>query len=114
MALDVEDAMGAGERSLWEQNELSNSLTGRGDQLLNQSLFFGIDHARGAIAEWKEGFNTARCHSSLGHQTPADFAGALTATASDASLDKGFASPPVAQPEPYGVAETAEAPIVAG
>ena len=28
MALDVEDAMGAGERSLWEQNELSNSLTG--------------------------------------------------------------------------------------
>jgi len=37
-------------------------------------------------------YNTERPHSSLGYQTPAAFAGTLTATASDASLDKGFAS----------------------
>lgn len=26
------------------------------------SLFFGLDHARSAIAEWQEDFNTARPH----------------------------------------------------
>jgi putative transposase len=56
------------------------------DELLNESLFFGIDHARCAIAEWRDDFNNARPHSSLGYQTPAAFAEALTATGSDASL----------------------------
>lgn len=70
-------------------------------------------HARSAIAEWRQDFNTARPHSSLGYQTPAALAGTLTATGSDASLDRGFASPPVAQPAPYGVTETAEALFVA-
>ncbi|WP_425418535.1 integrase core domain-containing protein [Oricola indica] len=41
-------------------------------QFLNESLFFGIDLARSAIAEWREGFNTARPRSSLGYQTPAE------------------------------------------
>ena len=66
------------------------------DEPLNESLFFGIDYARSAIAEWRQDFITARPHSSLGYQTPAAFAGTLFATASDASLEKGFASPPVA------------------
>jgi putative transposase len=78
------------------------------------TMFFSIDHARSAIAEWREDFNTARPHSSLGYQTPAAFAEILTATGSDASLDMGFASPPVARPAPYGVTETAEALIAAG
>ncbi|NDV89576.1 transposase, partial [Aurantimonas aggregata] len=84
------------------------------DELLNESLFFGLDHARSAIAEWRQDFNTARPHSSLGHQTPAAFAGTLTATGSDASLDEGSAPPPVAHPAPYGVTEIAEALIAAG
>jgi transposase InsO family protein len=97
------------------QNGYVESFNGRmRDELLNESLFFGIDHARSAIAEWREDFNTARPHSSLGYQTPAAFAGTLTATGSDASLDRGFASLPVAQPAPYGVTETAEALIAAG
>ncbi|NDV89463.1 IS3 family transposase, partial [Aurantimonas aggregata] len=57
---------------------------------------------------------TARPHSSLGYQTPAAFAGTLTATGSDASLDEGSAPPPVAHPAPYGVTEIAEALIAAG
>ena len=84
------------------------------DELLNESLFFGLDHARSAIAEWRQAFNTVRPHSSLGYQTPAAFAGTLTATGSDASLVKGSAPPPVAHPAPYGVAETAQALIAAG
>ncbi|GLS37256.1 hypothetical protein GCM10010869_28490 [Mesorhizobium tianshanense] len=84
------------------------------DELLNESLFFGLDRARSAIAEGRQDFNTARQHSSLGYQTPAVFAGTLTATGSGAALNDGFASPPVAQPAPYGVTETAEALIAAG
>ena len=57
------------------------------DELLNESLFFGIDHARRAIAEWREDFNTAKPHPSLGYQTPAAFAGTFGAAGYDASLD---------------------------
>ena len=97
------------------QNGYVESFNGRmRDELLNESLFFGLDHARSAIAEWRQDFNTARPHSSLGYQSPAAFAGTLTATGSDASLDKGFASPPVAQPAPNGVTETVETLIAAG
>lgn len=84
------------------------------DELLNESLFFGLDHARSAIAEWVADYNTARPHSSLGYQTPAAFAEVLTATGSDATLNGGFASPPVAQPASYGITETAEALIATG
>lgn len=97
------------------QNGYVESFNGRmRDELLNESLFFGLDHARSAIAEWRHDFNTARPHSSLGYQTPAAFAEALTATGSDASLVMGCASQPVAQPAPYGVTETAKALIAAG
>jgi len=57
------------------QNGYIESFNGRmRDELLNESLFFGLDHARSAIAEWRQDFNTARPHSSLGYQTPAAFA----------------------------------------
>lgn len=79
------------------------------DELLNESLFFGLDYARSAIAEWRQDFNTARPHSLLAYQTQAAFAGTLAATGADASLDKGFASPPVAQPAPYDATHTGEA-----
>ena len=60
------------------QNGYVESFNGRmRDELLNESLFFGLDHARSAIAEWRQDFNTARPHSSLGYQTPAAFAGTL-------------------------------------
>lgn len=53
-------------------------------------------------------------HRELGYQTPAAFAEILTATGSDAALDVGFASPPVAQPAPDGVTEMAKALNAAG
>ncbi len=97
------------------QNGYVESFNGRmRDELLNESLFFGLDHARSAIAEWREDFNTARPHSSLGYQTPAAFAATLPATGYDAALIDSFASPPVAQPAPYGVTETAQALVAAG
>lgn len=86
------------------QNGYVESFNGRmRDELLNESLSFGLDHARSAIAEWRQDFNTARPHSSLGYQTPAAFAGILAAAGS-----------PVAQTAPYGITETAQALIAAG
>ena len=83
------------------QNGYVESFNGRmRDELFNESLFFGLDHARSAIAEWRQDYNTARPHSSLGYQTPVAFAGTLTATAYDASLDKGFALHRLLNPRP--------------
>ncbi len=97
------------------QNGYVESFNGRmRDELLNESLFFGLDHARSAIAEWAEDFNTARPHSSLGYQTPAAYAKVITATGSDAALIDGSAPPPVAQPTPNGVTETVEALVATG
>ena len=97
------------------QNGFCESFNGRmRDELLNESLFFGLDHARSAIAEWVADFNTARPHSSLGYQTPAAYAEVLTATGSSAAQDEGSAPAPVAHPAPNGVTETVEALIGAG
>jgi transposase InsO family protein len=53
------------------QNGYVESFNGRmRDELLNESLFFGLDHARSAVTEWREDSNTARPHSSLGYQDP--------------------------------------------
>lgn len=97
------------------QNGFVESFNGRmRDELLNESLFFGLDHARSLIAAWAEDYNTARPHSSLGYQTPAAFAEVITATGSGAPLLDASAPPPVAQTTPKGVAETGEALTAAG
>lgn len=49
------------------------------DELLNETLFFGLDHARGAVAAWVADYNAARPHSALGYQTPAAYAAQLAA-----------------------------------
>ena len=41
------------------------------DELLNETLFVGLDHARQLIGSWAYDYNTARPHSSLGYQTHA-------------------------------------------
>jgi hypothetical protein len=73
------------------------------DELLNESLFFGLDHPRSAIAEWADDYSHFRPHSSLGYQTPADYAGSIAATGSNAAQDESFAFPPVAHTAPLGV-----------
>jgi transposase InsO family protein len=97
------------------QNGYVESFNGRmRDELLNESLFFGLDHARSAIAEWAEDYNHFRPHSSLGYQTPADYAGTIAATGSNSAQDESFAFPPVAHTAPFGVFKAAEALTAAG
>ena len=76
------------------QNGYVESFNGRmRDELLNETLFLGLDHARCAIADWIEDYNAERPHSSLGYATPAAYA---------AELEKQRAglNPPVASPAP--------------
>lgn len=72
------------------------------DELLNESLFFGIDHGRNAIAEWVQDYNTERPHSSLGYQTPAAYAAELTASIDRLRNPDQLRRPVVASPAPAG------------
>ncbi len=87
------------------QNGFVESFNGRmRDELLNETLFHGLAHARAVIAEWVDDYNTERPHSALGYETPAAFANELTtATDRHAALHEGFAQRPVAPPAPNGV-----------
>jgi putative transposase len=68
------------------QNAFSESFNGRmRDELLNESLFFGLGHARTEIAAWVADYNTERPHSALGYQTPMAFAATLVSTATAAT-----------------------------
>ena len=97
------------------QNGYIESFNGRmRDELLNESLFFGLDHARQLIASWVEDYNTARPHSSLGYQTPKAFSHALqTARDHHAAQRTGSAHWPLAPVAPHGVSP-AEALSAAG
>jgi transposase InsO family protein len=96
------------------QNGFVESFNGRmRDELLNETLFLGLDHARKAIAAWVADYNTQRPHSSLAYKTPAAYAAHLTATGLRAALLEGSALRPVAQPAPKGVSKP-EALIATG
>ena len=90
------------------QNGFVESFNGRmRDELLNETLFHGLDHARALIREWAEDYNSCRPHSSIGYQTPAAYAETIFATGS------GMPDP-VASNTPHGVTTTAAALIRAG
>ncbi len=57
------------------QNAFIESFNGRlRDELLNETLFISLAHARSALAAWKDDYNTVRPHSGLGNLSPADYA----------------------------------------
>jgi putative transposase len=64
------------------------------DELLNESLFFGLEHARQKVAA----YNTRRPHSSIGYLTPEAFAASLPAPGRPAAQDDSCAVRPVAHP----------------
>ncbi|WP_205511739.1 IS3 family transposase [Rhodopseudomonas sp. BR0M22] len=63
------------------QNGFVESFNGRmRDELLNETLFYDLDHARAAVARWIGAYNRTRPHSALGYMTPAAYAASITAT----------------------------------
>ena len=83
-----------------QQNAFVESFNGRlRDELLNETLFGSLAHARVALAEWRLDYNTVRPHSSLGNLSPADYAKlSIPVSQRDGSLRAigGFAPRPVA------------------
>lgn len=57
------------------QNAFAESFNGRlRDELLNQTLFRSIRHAREVLTAWRADYNRERPHSSLGWLTPTEYA----------------------------------------
>jgi putative transposase len=86
------------------QNAFVESFNGRmRDELLNETLFTSLDHAREKIAAWAWDYNTQRPHSSLGYATPAAFAAELKKQgAASLRIAGGYATQPLASPTHMG------------
>ena len=93
-----------------QQNAFIESFNGRlRDELLNETLFSSLAHAREALSLWQDDYNTIRPHSSLGNLTPAAYADrSAPATQRDGTLRYagGSAPRPVASPSQLGSNQT--------
>jgi hypothetical protein len=57
------------------QNAFIESFNGRlRDELLNETLFVSLTHARAALADWKDDYNQIRPHNAIGNLAPAVYA----------------------------------------
>jgi putative transposase len=64
-----------------QQNGFIESFNGRlRDELLNETLFRSLPHARAVLEAWRRDYNEERPHSKLGWMTPRDFARTITET----------------------------------
>jgi transposase InsO family protein len=79
------------------QNGYVESFNGRmRDELLNETLFLSLAHARVEIAAWVDDYNRERPHSSLGYETPAAFAAKLDKQWPASLCPAGSATQPIA------------------
>ena len=61
-----------------QQNGYHEGFNGRlRDELLNETLFRSLGHARAVLEAWRRDYNEQRPHSRLGWLTPRAFADAL-------------------------------------
>ena len=83
---------------------LHRELQGRlRDELLNETLFRSLPHARVALEAWRRDYNEERPHSKLGWMTPRGYASALSGEGGrDAALRWGSAPRPLATQETEG------------
>ena len=62
------------------QNGFIESFNGRlRDELLNETLFPSLSHARAILQAWRNDYNLNRPHSRLGWLTPTEYADTLNA-----------------------------------
>jgi transposase InsO family protein len=77
--------------SPWENAYIESFHDKLRDECLNREIFGSLWEARVVIEQWRLYYNAARPHSSLGYQTPSEFAGRAIGSA---GLRSGFALPP--------------------
>ena len=81
------------------QNGICEAFNGRmRDELLNETIFYDLGHARDTLARWSMGYNQKRPHSALGYLTPAAFARTFTATVDRLRNPDQLRRSPVAPP----------------
>jgi putative transposase len=86
-----------------QQNGLNESFNGRlRDELLNETLFRSLPHARAVLETWRRDYNQARPHSKLGWLTPEAFSALCGHTAGGAALREGSAPPALATHQQQG------------
>src|ERR1700720_3844808 len=87
-----------------QQNGFIESFNGRlRDELLNETLFRSLPHARAVLEVWRRDYNEQRPHSKLGWMTPRGYASALSGDPGrDAALRSGSAPRPLATHETEG------------
>ena len=79
------------------QNGSVESFNGRmHDELLNETLFLSLAHARVEIAAWMEGYDRERPRSALGYETPVAFAAKLDKQWCASLRPAGSAAQPIA------------------
>ena len=73
-----------------QQNGYNESFNGRlRDELLNETLFRSLPHARAVLEAWRRDYNEQRPHSKLGWLTPRDYARAICGDAGDRAAQPG-------------------------
>jgi putative transposase len=92
------------------QNAFIESFNGRlRDELLNETLFRSLPHARAVLEAWRRDYNAERPHSRLGWLTPLAYAACLQTPSSQPDktlpLSGGSASCPVASTAETGFTE---------
>ena len=87
-----------------QQNGFIESFNGRlRDELLNETLFRSLPHARVVLEVWRHDYNNERPHSKLGWMTPRGYASALSGeVGQDAALRWGSAPRPLATHQTEG------------
>ncbi|RAK61926.1 IS3 family transposase [Phenylobacterium kunshanense] len=87
-----------------QQNGFNESFNGRlRDELLNETLFRSLPHARAVLETWRRDYNEARPHSKLGWLTPGDYARALSGESGrHAAIPDVSARRPLATPAEHG------------
>ncbi len=87
-----------------QQNGFIESFNGKlRDELLNETLFRSLPHARAVLEPWRRDYNEERPHSKLGWMTPRGYASALGGeTGRGAALRQSSAPRPPATQETPG------------
>ena len=97
------------------QNAFVESFNGRlRDELLNETLFGSLAHAREVLSLWKDDYNIVRPHSGLGNLTPAAYAkSSAPEEQRDGTLrcTEGSAPRPVAPPSQMGSNQLRTLPV---
>jgi putative transposase len=73
-----------------QQNGMNESFNGRlRDELLNETLFRSLPHARAMLEDWRRDYNEQRPHSKLGWMTPRAYASAISGETGDRAAQPG-------------------------